>query len=107
MLIPREPTGWHVPEALRRAWSSDLAIHHAHRCALGVPPDRYSRIADPQFVDAAEHDFRLRPGSPALKLGFRPIDTSRVGLYGDPAWVEETRRVKHPKTVFPPPPSPP
>jgi hypothetical protein len=73
--------------------------------ALGL--DRNSILADPQFVNAEEYDFRLRSGSPALKLGFQPIDTSRAGLYGDPAWVDEARRVKHPKTVFPPPPSPP
>jgi len=73
--------------------------------ALGV--DKHSLLADPQFVAPEEYDFRLRPGSPALKLGFQPIDTSRVGLYGDPAWVEEARRVKHPKTVFPAPPAPP
>lgn len=73
--------------------------------ALGL--DRKSVVADPQFVNAAEYDFRLQPGSPALKLGFQPIDVSRAGLYGDAAWVDEARRVKHPKTVLPAPPAPP
>jgi len=41
--------------------------------------DQASRIADPQFVDAARHDYRLRPTSPALELGFEPIDLSTVG----------------------------
>jgi hypothetical protein len=41
--------------------------------------DRHSVVADPLFVDAVRGDFSLRPESPALKLGFRPIDTSRVG----------------------------
>lgn len=41
--------------------------------------DKGSVIADPMFVDAAKRDFRLREHSPALKLGFEPIDISAVG----------------------------
>lgn len=67
-----------------------------------------SKIADPQFFDAAAGDFRLKPGSPALAMGFKPIDTSTVGLYGDAAWVEAPRRVKRvPLPTLPPPPPPP
>ncbi len=42
--------------------------------------DAHSLVADPRFVDPAKNDYTLRPDSPALKLGFQPIDTSRVGL---------------------------
>ena len=44
--------------------------------------DRRSRIADPCFRAPERGDFRLKPGSPALKLGFRPIDLSTVGPRG-------------------------
>ncbi len=44
--------------------------------------DTHSIIADPLFVDAENHDYSLRPDSPAFKLGFKPIDLSRVGLRG-------------------------
>ncbi|MBI1318132.1 MAG: right-handed parallel beta-helix repeat-containing protein [Candidatus Hydrogenedens sp.] len=46
-----------------------------------------SVVADPMFTDLAAEDFSLQPDSPALALGFEPIDESRIGLYGDPAWV--------------------
>ena len=36
-------------------------------------------VADPLFVNADEYDFTLREDSPALKLGFVPIDTSDIG----------------------------
>ena len=42
--------------------------------------DAHSLAADPLFVDPAGGDFRLKPDSPALKLGFVPIDLSKVGL---------------------------
>jgi hypothetical protein len=56
---------------LRRAY--DLAAWRA----LGL--DLRSVAADPLFVDPARRDLRLRPESPALALGFRPIDLSDVG----------------------------
>ena len=42
--------------------------------------DRNSLAADPMFVDVDAGDFRFRPGSPALKLGIRPLDPSKAGL---------------------------
>ena len=49
--------------------------------------DLGSIIADPLFVDPAQRDFRLKPGSPALALGIKSIDVSAMGvLHDDPAW---------------------
>lgn len=42
--------------------------------------DAHSVVADPLFVDPENDDYSLKPDSPALKLGFKPIDMSRVGL---------------------------
>jgi hypothetical protein len=41
--------------------------------------DLHSVIADPLFVAPMKDDFRLKSGSPAFKLGFRPIDLRGVG----------------------------
>jgi parallel beta-helix repeat protein len=42
--------------------------------------DLNSVIADPLFVAPEKADFTLRTNSPALKLGFKPIDVSKIGV---------------------------
>ena len=45
--------------------------------------DPQSKIADPLFVAPEKDDFRLKPDSPALKMGFEPTcpqDGRRVDL---------------------------
>lgn len=65
--------------------------------------DVHSRVADPRFENPDEGDFRLKPDSPALQLGIRPIDLSTVGPQGPVA--------KEPKEsvpgTFPEPSAPP
>lgn len=65
---------WHEKQGIEDIWYTPYM-------------DRHSRIADPLFVDAAARDFRLQPESPAIAMGFRPIDIDAIGLYGDEAWT--------------------
>lgn len=46
--------------------------------------DLHSMIADPGFVDPEKGDFRLKPDSPALKLGFQPFDYTKAGRQTPP-----------------------
>ncbi len=64
--------------------------------------DVHGVIADPQFEDAKAGDFRLKPGSPALALGFQPIDISQAGLQGSPEWVNLPKKIVRPAETVPP-----
>ena len=66
-----------------------------------------NEIADPGFVDAAHYDFRLKEDSPALKLGFKPFDYTKAGVYGAAAWVKLASSVEYPPAEKPPEPPPP
>ncbi len=65
-----------------------------------------SIVADPLFVNAAKHDFRLKPNSPALQLGFKPFNYSQAGVYGTAAWRAEATRATYPPIEIAPPPAP-
>jgi len=41
--------------------------------------DTHSVVADPLFADAANHNYAVKSNSPALALGFKNIDTSKIG----------------------------
>ena len=45
--------------------------------------DVHSVVADPLFMDPGKDDYRLSPDSPALRLGFQPIDVNQIGIRRD------------------------
>lgn len=52
--------------------------------------DADSIVADPQFVNAAAGDFRVRPGSPALAVGFENFPMNQFGVQR--AWLRALAR---------------
>ncbi|MDF1755890.1 MAG: right-handed parallel beta-helix repeat-containing protein [Verrucomicrobiales bacterium] len=46
--------------------------------------DEHSLATDPLFIDPAAGDFNFHPDSPALRLGFKPIDMTKIGLIESP-----------------------
>lgn len=68
----------------------------------GREPDAV--VADPLFVDAAHDDYRLKPQSPAIALGFVPFDPSAAGRTTK---ARRTDRLPPVARVFPPAPPPP
>jgi hypothetical protein len=69
--------------------------------------DKKSLIVDPKFVDPAKFDFRLQAGSPASKIGFKPFDFTKAGVYGAPGWRDLASKAKYPPLKFAPPSPPP
>ena len=76
--------------------------------------DDGSLVADPGFVAPQKRDFAFKPGafepgSPTVRIGFRPFDPARAGVYGDAAWLHLARDYAYPPIVraADPPPAPP
>ena len=43
--------------------------------------DEHAVVADPLFVNPAKDDYRLQPGAPALRRGFKPLPIAQIGPY--------------------------
>ena len=54
------------------------------------------------FVDSENHDYYLRLGSPALEIGFQPIEFGEAGVYGEATWIEQAAPSKMPKLELAP-----
>ncbi len=62
--------------------------------------DAGSIVADPLFMSIPDRDFRLKPGSPAEKTGFRRWDLTLAGVRKDSPRGTEWRKLAA-KAVFP------
>jgi hypothetical protein len=81
---------WRInfPSGSARFWLDDASLREAVLSnewegwqAKGM--DKHSIVGDPLFVDPAHDDYRLKPQSPALKLGFKPIPFEKIWPYKD------------------------
>lgn len=50
--------------------------------------DKRSIIANPLFSNIAQGDFTLNNKSVLSKIGFKPFDYNKAGVYGDTSWTE-------------------
>ena len=77
-------------------WHAGLPIKTGQKPKTGQPTgtneweawqangmDRHSLVADPLFENLEKDDFRLKPNSPAMRLGFEPIPFEMIGPYAD------------------------
>ena len=99
---------WHMGLPIRvkfRGWPREGSWQRW----LAAGRDTHSLVADPLFVDPKKDDYRLRPQSPAFKLGFKPLPIEKMGLVKDAeraSWpvLEDTSKREAPMmlTLAPP-----
>ena len=69
-----------VPKFLLLGNAKTHEYYSMHQACNEIEYDAGSIVADPMFVDFENHNYTLKPESPAFKLGFKPIDMSDVGI---------------------------
>jgi len=72
-IITKANCYWHGGKPVTFPAGDDLAARQA------AGQDTGSVVADPLFRDAARGDFALAPDSPAIALGFEPLDPATAG----------------------------
>jgi hypothetical protein len=68
-------------------FSNNIYWNPAGKTPDTIPGDKDSNFIDPLFKSPSTNDWSLPQNSPALTLGFKPFDTTKAGLYGDPTWT--------------------
>jgi len=61
------------------------------RAAWQQKHDRHSVFADLLFRDAEQYDFRLKSTKVAKRIGFKPFDYNRAGVYGSKEWKQKAQ----------------
>jgi hypothetical protein len=83
--------GAYRPIRVSPPWGEECDFNLLHRAGMQQPApaaglqgqsgrDTHSLEADAMFVDAAHGDYRVREGSPALRLGFRNFRMDQFGV---------------------------
>ena len=72
---------WHVDGGLD-VTIAGIGKGDTWKAWLGHGLEEHSLVADPLFVNPDDDDYGLKPDAPAFKLGFKGIDTSKIGLSG-------------------------
>jgi len=79
------------PIQVRKPWGKEVDWNLLHSPSQPQPipaqslqnqsgRDEHSEIADAQFLDPAHGDYRVKPGSPALALGFKNFHMDQFGV---------------------------
>jgi hypothetical protein len=115
---------WDRSPLLQGSWKDTNVVvsHNLYWCADPAQPvtfsglsfsdwqklgkDAGSCVADPLFADPARGDFRLKRGSPALRVGFKPFDCNQAGVQGTASWRKLARARTYPEVQFAPEPPP-
>jgi len=101
-----------MPNSQETPWGSEMDHNLVHRAGMAEPKpaarlaeqskrDEHSIVADAMFVDPANGDFRVKDGSPALKLGFVNFPMDQFGVQ-KPELKAIARTPEIPKLTTPP-----